>query len=209
MKLFYLVYIALIFLFLSCKQASLLSYGVKQPHEETRESQISFLKTVNAGDQVNLIPAFESLSSIILSGMTPTSVYIFDKNENNIKLPGASNKCALEPTIFIESLKPSNNYSYVEDHNADSIYNWFHNTQADNPYTGKQDDFDFYVFITWAIWPGEKVFRRDIQPCINAAKNSRNAKMKVVLLNLDKQADWGKENLKKVKFTKQSMFVIY
>jgi hypothetical protein len=196
-------------LLFSCKQASLISYGVKTPNEETKESQALFLKKVNAGEEINLTPDFNSLSSIIISGMTPTSVYIFDQKKNNIKLPGASNKCTLEPTIFIQSLVPANNYSYITDQNRDSIYSWFKNRGKDNSYTDKQDDFDFQIFITWAIWPGEKVFRRDIQQCIDAAKNNKNAKIQLVLLNLDKQADWGKENLKKVRFTKQSMSIIY
>jgi hypothetical protein len=200
-------FIWILFLFVSCNSLSLLNAGVKNPKAESIEDQRRFLARYQLNDEMSTVIPFESLTPVIYNGFTPTSVYVFDKKGNNLKLPGATNKCAPEPRFFIEGLDAKKYYNKSNDFPLDSIKKWVRTMDFKN--IELMDQCDFYVFITWAIWTGHKVFERDIQTCIQSAQKNNKAKIHVTLLNLDMQEQWGKENLEKVSFTKTAMNVRY
>lgn len=193
-----------------CKNSSLLVNGVKRPKAETPEQLKYFLVSTNSPEQNFTVVKFEELASVIINGITPTSVYVFDKKGNNLKLPGSvNNKCAPEPSLFIQRLTPSKEYNTDSTFDLKSINSWICTTDNKDFIVNNNVDPDFYVFITWAVWPGKKIFQRDIMSCISSAKNNKESKIELVLVNLDMQTIWGEDNLKKVEFTRTSMNVRY
>lgn len=202
------VLIAYMALSFGCESIRLTNNGVKKPRIETPSSLNKYLRNKNLENEINLIPKFEYLHSIILSGISPTTVYVFDKNGEEIQLPGASNKCAPEPSLFIKDLRSDKQYLISNSLFLDSLHQWVY-TEEGKDVDLKEINVDFYIVIFWAVWPGEKVFQRDIMGTINAFKDNTNAKIKLILINLDKQDIWGKENLSKVRFTKKEMNVSF
>lgn len=202
------IILALMLFFFSCKEVELSTNAVKDPKIESPASIHLFLTSNKCANEKSAAMRFSALSSMVRYEISPTSVYVFDKKGNNLKLPGATNKCAPEPSLFIQRLSASRQYEQAADaFNLNNIKDWI---QVYDRKGWKIDDkADYFVFVTWAIWPGKKVFNRDIMSCISAARNNRNAKIDIVLINLDLQSEWGEENLKKVKFTKNSMAILY
>lgn len=203
MKFFCFIF-AMTFSGLSCKQISLISEGVRKPKIENKQSIEAFLTKVNCHTEKSAVLNFSSLMDVIIANVTPTSVYVFNKKGEFIQLPGATNKCAPEPSFFLRDLgtagkeyKPVNNGIDLE-----KFKRWI------IPY--KQPlfsdiDVEYTVFITWAIWPGRKVFQRDVQSCISSVRENKKSRIELILVNLDMQQDWGEENLKKVEFTRTSI----
>lgn len=202
------IWVFMVVIFTSCKETELIINGVKNPKVENAKSIHSFLSSVNCSNEKSAALKFSALSSLIFYGITPTSVYVFDKNGNNLKLPGATNKCSPDPAQFIQRLSRLQEYKLTDGtFNLKDLKNWilFYGDGHLKP----DDSVDYFVFVTWAIWSGKKVFSRDVMSCISAAKNNKSAKMDIILINLDMQSEWDAENLKKVRFTKTSMSVLY
>jgi hypothetical protein len=196
--------------FFGCESIRLSNGGAKNPDVETASSLNAYLKAEGMEKELNFIPKFQSLYSIILSGISPTTVYVFDKKGREIRLPIASNKCGLEPALFIKALRADKEYPIIAGLIVDSLQQWLTTVeQKDAILTDDIVNADFYVVVFWAVWAGEKVFQRDIVSTVNAAKENQQAKIKLALVNLDKQASWGEENLKKVSFTKKGMNILY
>lgn len=158
---------------------------------------------------INTIPSFDNLMPLLTNGIGPSSVYVFDRSGNNLKLPGAEkNKCGPEPTFFLQKLDLNTRYERVDDLTLDTLANWLQKMDG-SKLKVQQGGADFYVFLTWAMWQGDKIFEKDIKSSIEAAQKNNNAKLQLYLVNLDKQRSWGEANLKKVHFTKTSMNVMY
>jgi hypothetical protein len=167
-------------LLLSCKDSSLLVKGVKRPKAETPEQLKSFLASANSPEQNFAVIKFDELASVIMNGITPTSVYLFDKKGNNLMLPGSvNNKCAPEPSLFIQGLSPFKQYNADSAFDLKSLKSWICTIEKKDLVLNKSDP-DFYVFVTWAVWPGKKIFQRDIMSCISAIKNNTSVKLSVI-----------------------------
>jgi hypothetical protein len=204
----FLKFMPLFFLLICCKGSETLFSGVKNPGTESPESISAFLYTVNCEKEKSTILNFSSLTSVIFYGITPSSVYVFDKKSNQLKLPGETNKCSAEPAFFIQNLSAFKEYKPVENSfKLKDIQKWL--LKPDGTSFIVDNDADFTVFIFWAVWTGKKIFLRDILSCIDAANNNKDTKIDMVLINMDKQFVWGEKNLKRVKFTKTSMQLLY
>jgi len=54
-------------------------------------------------------------------------------------------------------------------------------------------DYDFILILPFAKFYGSKLQVKDLKKYYHSATNNRNAKFKIIFLNLDKQEWWGKE----------------
>jgi len=70
------------------------------------------------------------------------------------------------------------------------------------------DSVDFVAVVTWAKWIGKKVLERDVASCLQVVAENKQVVFDLILINLDKQAIWGPENLEKVKMTRTSLEVM-
>jgi hypothetical protein len=111
--------------------------------------------------------------------------------------------------FFIQGLTAATRYNTDSSFDLRSLSGWICTTDKNDFILTNNPGPDFYVFITWAVWPGNKVFRRDVMSCISAVKKNKVSKIELVLVNLDMQSMWGKDNLKKVEFTRTAMNVRY
>ena len=110
-KLLYVLTIATFsFAIMACRQITLAVNGAKKPKIETPDHMETFLHSTGCTEAKTAILKFDALPSAIANGMIPTQVYVFDKAGNGLKLPGATNKCAPDPSIFIQNLDPSKQY---------------------------------------------------------------------------------------------------
>ena len=206
-KLLYVLTIATFsFAIMSCRQITLVVNGAKKPKIETPDHMETFLHSTGCTEAKTAILKFDALPSAIANGMIPTQVYVFDKAGNGLKLPGATNKCAPDPSIFIQNLDPFKQYKMDTSLDLRSMID-FLNTTHNEPFHADSDGSDFYVFVTWAVWPGKKVFKRDIMSCISAVRKNKNSRICLLLVNVDMQSAWGEDNLKRVEFTTTSMRV--
>ena len=56
---------------------------------------------------------------------------------------------------------------------------------------------DFYVLIYWAVWTG-KLNKDHVKIWEDAAKNNKNAKVKVIKVNMDFQEHWDEKIRKEI-----------
>jgi hypothetical protein len=190
----------------SCQQVLFVVNGVKRPKTEDAQSQQEFLTEQGMQLVKNLTPTFEGWLPMMMQGQIfPTSVAIYDRLGRRVIIPEPeSSNCGPDEAAFILNLHPAQTYRVDSLLTLQQLAKWVHNT--DSTLLPQQDPFtDFTVFVTWTKWMGKRMFRDETLAAFNAARSNTNAKIRVYLINMDKQHHWGEDNLKRVKYTRTTM----
>lgn len=181
--------------------------GVSRPRVQDSLSVYSFLAKYSLKKSEVGVLRFDSLISVISNGVSPTTVFLFDSQGRRVKLPGATNRCAPEPVEFIGHLDRSHSYPFDPSGiSLNQVTMWSRWLSGENK---SEKSYDFTVILFWSIWSGQKVFKRDILSCYRNAVENKQVLIRVILINTDLQAEWGAENLSKVRFTKWGMELFY
>jgi hypothetical protein len=85
-------------------------------------------------------------------------------------------------------------------YNIDSLNKYAHDLDGQKANIEKDFTFDYLVVIPFAKYQGKTVQVSDIRKYLKAIHENKYSRFKIILLNLDKQAWWGEEWNKKIRF---------
>lgn len=123
-------------------------------------------------------------------------VLIFDKSGAYIPY-GEEWACNAGAFNFIEELRADSSYASREGKRIDAAMEGLCDLKG-NPImlpSGGQDDFT--IFIYWTAYSG-KLNKDHVLVWEQQAKNNKQAKIKIVKVNMDIQEHWGEETLRKI-----------
>jgi hypothetical protein len=186
--------ILILFLNSSCQHILKKIYGVKNPEFE---NEISIKKTaIKYGlDTSNIVSLnFSDFLEEINSKSIPDAS-IYDCKGNYIEYRVTDTSCNAGLFEFIPNLDIKNSYNKPDSSKLDSELKKFLDLNG-NP-LGELESADFYVLIYWTVWSG-KLNKDHVKIWEDAAINNKNARIKVLKVNLDFQDHWDEADKKKI-----------
>ena len=191
-----ILFFALLLLFLnsSCQHILKKIYGVKNPEFE---NEISIKKTaLKYGlDTSNIVSLNSSdfLEEINSKSIPDASIY--DSKGNYIEYRVTDTSCNAGLFDFIPNLNVKNSYNKPDSTNLELELNKFLDLKGQP--IDKLESADFYVLIYWAVWTG-KLNKDHVKIWEDAARNNKNARIKVLKVNLDFQDYWDEVEKNKI-----------
>ena len=185
-----IIVIVVFSVFTSCNFIITKWYGIKNPSIENEKHILKYcikkgldtssIYSVNSADYIN----------VLKNGGIP-DIAIFDKHGQYIEYRQTDSSCNAGLFSFIPKLK------------SDSIYNKTGKTELKTELKklrtlkgGKIPEFelesyDFYLLVYWNIWTG-RLNKNHVKIWEQLANANKNAKIKVIKVNLDFQEYWDK-----------------
>lgn len=194
---------------IACRPVLFLVNGVKKPKVENAASIRNYLQHSSIQNGRHVISSYNGfLSNNVDLGLT--TIHIFSREGRSVSVfDHATNSCGPDPVPMIRNMNKEQAYAISSDSLVlDSITNRLLLPDGSRFQYRRADSVDFVAVITWAKWIGKKVLDRDVGSCLQAVADNKQAVFDVIIVNLDKQAIWGRENLEKVKMTRTSMEIV-
>lgn len=218
----------LIFLTNSCGPIIKLAYGVTNPKIESEASLTKYMKNKKIpAENVYTIGFDEYEATLAQANGSVPEVLIFDKAGNLIPYTANSDQCTAGAFRFIEELKAeeltakSDSSIFVDgtltglhdigisnvaetqlnpnkQASLEEAKKHLRNLKGNLVEVELEDNYDYYIFIYWAKFTG-KLNKDHVLVWEKQALENKNAKIKVMKVNMDIQSYWGDENLKQVK----------
>ena len=178
----------------SCQRILMKMYGVKDPELEN-ESSIKKIALKYQLDTTNIVSLNSEYFLNELNGRSLPDAAIYDKKGNYIEYRAADTSCNAGLFDFIPNLSIGSNYNKPDSAKLDAELQKFlalNGNSLKSPETA-----DFYVLIYWAVWTG-KLNKDHVKIWEDAAKNNKNAKVKVIKVNMDFQEHWDEKIRKEI-----------
>ncbi|MNJ90700.1 hypothetical protein D3C87_83370 [compost metagenome] len=179
-------FVAVFFFLMSCNPIMMKLYGVKNPDlEDERSIRKRALKydldttnivTVNSKDYLKMI-----------NGRGIPDAAIYDSKGKYIEYRQTDTSCNAGLFQFIPDLNVDKTYNKPDSATLQTEWAKFRDMKGNK--LNEQEPADFYVLISWAVWTG-KLNKDHVKVWEDLAKNNKNAKVKVVKVNLDFQEHW-------------------
>ncbi len=188
-QLFAICSIAVIFLisFSSCQGILKKIYGIKDPEIEN-ENSIKKIALKYQLDTNNIVSVNSNDFLHELNGKSIPDAAIYDSKGNYIEYRASDTSCNAGLFEFIPNLSTKNNYNKPDSAKLGTELKKF--LKLDGSTIKNSEVSDFYVLIYWTVWTG-KLNKDHIKVWEDAAKNNKNASIKVIKVNLDLQEHWG------------------
>jgi hypothetical protein len=194
---------------IACRPVGFMVMGVKKPKLENAASIHNYLQQSKLQHGRHVISSFHGyLDNNIELGLT--TIHIFSKEGRSLKLgPENRNSCGPDPVPFLANMNNKQPYALSSDSLVlDSITARLLLPDGSQFQYQRPDSIDFVAVVTWAKWIGKKVLERDVASCLQAVAGNKQVEFDLIMVNLDKQAIWGPENIEKVKMTRTSLEVV-
>lgn len=179
--------------FSSCKFIMLRLYGIKNPKVENEKSIGKFAKKKNFESQIVTLNSGDFMASFKGQGIPDGAV--FDKNGNYIEYRRTDTSCNAGLFDFIPALKSDGNYNKTGKTKLDVETHKFRDLKGEN--LSPIENADFYLLIYWTVWTG-KLNKDHVNIWQDLALANKNAKIKVLLVNLDLQQHWEKSERERI-----------
>jgi hypothetical protein len=178
--------ILILFLNSSCHHILKKIYGVKNPEIEN-ESSIKKAALKYGLDTANIVTLNSNDFLKELNGKAIPDASIYDSKGNYIEYRVTDTSCNAGLFDFIPNLNVNNNYNKPDSTNLELKLNKFLDLKGQP--IQKLESADFYVLIYWTVWSG-KLNKDHVKIWEDAAINNKNARIKVLKVNLDFQDHW-------------------
>jgi hypothetical protein len=178
--------ILILFLNSSCQHILKKIYGVKNPEIEN-ESSIKKAALKYGLDTANIVTLNSNDFLKELNGKAIPDASIYDSKGNYIEYRVTDTSCNAGLFDFIPNLNVNNNYNKPDSTNLELKLNKFLDLKGQP--IQKLESADFYVLIYWTVWSG-KLNKDHVKIWEDAAINNKNARIKVLKVNLDFQDHW-------------------
>jgi len=191
------IWILAIFILLlnsSCQSILKKMYGVKDPEIEN-ESTIIKTAIKYQLDTANIVTLNSKYFVKELNGRAIPNAAIYDNEGNYIEYRAADTSCNAGLFDFIPNLSIGSNYNKPDSAKLDAELKKFLDLKGNSLNT--PEAADFYVLIYWAVWTG-KLNKDHVKIWEDAAKNNKNAKVKVIKVNMDFQEHWDEKIRKEI-----------
>jgi hypothetical protein len=183
-----------------CKQLVLWKYGIHSPKPETPESILTFAeKNKQPSDNIYLFRDSLAYARFMKDSLLKTAYFsaiVFNRKGEFIEYKNPAS-CQWSAAEYVEKLKRDTTYQALD---APKLWTvipgliGLNGTSFPVPDSGK---VDYTIIFTWAKYIGklnERLF------CINdAARNNRQAEIRVISLNVDVQKSWNMKNNQKIR----------
>jgi hypothetical protein len=186
--------ILILFLNSSCQHILKKIYGVKNPEIEN-ESSIKKAALKYGLDTANIVTLNSNDFLKELNGKAIPDASIYDSKGNYIEYRVTDTSCNAGLFDFIPNLNVNNNYNKPDSTNLELKLNKFLDLKGQP--IQKLESADFYVLIYWTVWSG-KLNKDHVKIWEDAAINNKNARIKVLKVNLDFQDHWDEADKKKI-----------
>jgi hypothetical protein len=170
----------------SCQHILKKIYGVKNPEIEN-ESSIKKTALKYGLDTANIVTLNSNDFLKELNGKAIPDASIYDSKGNYIEYRVTDTSCNAGLFDFIPNLNVNNNYNKPDSTNLELKLNKFLDLKGQP--IQKLESADFYVLIYWTVWSG-KLNKDHVKIWEDAAINNKNARIKVLKVNLDFQDHW-------------------
>jgi len=178
----------------SCQQILKKIYGVKNPDIENETSiKKSALKYGLDTAKIVTLNCNDYLKE--LNGKAIPNASIYDNKGNYIEYRATDTSCNAGLFEFIPNLNVKNSYNKPDSLSLEQELKKFLDING-NPLK-KLESADFYVLIYWTVWTG-KLNKDHVKIWEDAARNNKNANVKVLKVNLDFQEHWPEAEKKKI-----------
>ena len=178
-----------------------LVWHAKKPKVETEASLRKFLQKEDITIEEIYCPKPESYFSYYWYA-SPGQLFN-KKNEFLTYISFQGNGCMVNYSKLLNTIKPNNKSLRYDGEKKDSVD--FHQFIQDLVFVnGKNhplsiDSADYLLVIPFRKYLGNTLQTNDMRTFIKAAQTNPNSKIKIVLLNFDKQKWWGGEWINKIK----------
>ena len=177
------------FLFLSCQPILKKIYGIKDPEIESEKTILKAAKKYKL-DSTNILTVNSKDFLYVLNGQSIPDAAIYDKNGKYIEYRQTDTSCNAGLFQFIPSLNLTDLYNQPDSSDLKSELKKYKDLKGNDLKT--LESADFYVIIYWAVWTG-KLNKDHVKIWEDLAKENKNAKIKVLKVNLDLQSWWDKQ----------------
>ncbi len=178
----------------SCQHILKKIYGVKNPEIES-ETSIKKSAIKYGLDTANIVTLNSKDFLRELNGKAIPNASIYDSKGNYIEYRATDTSCNAGLFEFIPNLNVKNSYNKPDSTNLELELNKFLDLKG-KP-IDKLESADFYVLIYWTVWTG-KLNKDHVKIWEDAASNNKNARIKVLKVNLDFQDHWDEAEKKKI-----------
>jgi hypothetical protein len=193
MKKMYLLMLSALFL-ASCNAIMMKAYGIKDPELENEKSiKKSALKYDL--DTNNIVTVYSREYPKMLTGRSVPDAAIYDSRGKYIEYRQTDTSCNAGLFQFIPDLTVGTLYNQPDSANLASQLVKFRDIRGNQ--LKEIEKADFYVVIYWAVWTG-KLNKDHVKVWEDLAKNNKNAKVKVIKVNLDFQEHWDDADKEKI-----------
>jgi hypothetical protein len=178
----------------SCQHMLKKIYGVKNPEIES-ETSIKKSAIKYGLDTANIVTLNSKDFLRELNGKAIPNASIYDSKGNYIEYRATDTSCNAGLFEFIPNLNVKNSYNKPDSTNLELELKKFLDLKG-KP-IDKLESADFYVLIYWTVWTG-KLNKDHVKIWEDAANNNKNARIKVLKVNLDFQDYWDEAEKKKI-----------
>lgn len=193
MKNILILFVAL-FALNSCKPIMMKMYGIKNPDVENNKSIIK--KAMKYGlDTATIVTVNNNDFLNVLNGQSIPDAGIYDKNGKYIEYRQTDTSCNAGLFSFISALNLNDKYNQPDRADLNTELNKCRDLKGNK--LNKIEDADFYLLIYWTVWTG-KLNKNHVKIWQDLAKTNKNCKVKVILVNLDIQEYWEKQERDKI-----------
>ena len=182
------------FLLLSCQPILKKIYGIKDPEVESEKTILKAAKKYKL-DSTNILTVDSKDFLYVLNGQSIPDAAIYDKNGKYIEYRQTDTSCNAGLFQFIPSLNLSDQYNQPDSTDLKTELKKYRDLKGNELKT--IESADFYVMIYWTVWTG-KLNKDHVKIWEDLAKENKNAKIKVLKVNLDLQSWWDKQESDKI-----------
>jgi len=179
----------------SCKAIMMKAYGIKNPEVETEKTiRKSALKYgLDTSNIATLKP--EDFLAHITKGSPDAAFY--DHDGNYIEYRATDTSCNAGVFGFIPQLKKDTVFPKTDKPKLDQELARFQNLRA-APYLPTTDaNSDYTMLLYWTVYEG-RLNKDHVKAWQDLAAKNTRAHIRVILVNMDMQENWGKEALDKL-----------
>ena len=182
--------IACLMLFSSCKWLLMKSYGIKQPKYESVKSIVKKSRYYGFDTSMVLVMNPYAVGSFFSRGIPEGEV--FDRSGRYIEYKMTDTSCNAGLFGFLHQLKTDTLFRIFPERTLSKEIKRFRRMDKAPLSESYFKPADFYVFLTWAKWIG-KLNKDHVKEWEKLIQKNSNAKIQLVLVNLDFMKDWTRE----------------
>lgn len=171
----------------SCQKILFMALGIKPAKEETAISLKKFIAKYDL-DINDIWIANDTTDFVKLNNTSASqSGYLFFNSEKRMLMYKDTGKACSAPVInFVKNICSGNQPYYYKEYHTDLLLKKIHPLCQINE---QEKKYDYYAFVFWYKYLGERGFRDNVVSIVNELKKSK-CNVKVYLVNLDLQPGW-------------------
>ena len=175
-----------------CQKILLKMYGFKDPAFESDSSIREFQKQIGFGEFPYFGLKWEYWKKNKVFSVP--EVFVFDHSGKYIPYRDSLKpNCNGPAELFLSELSTQKKYSYSDKYSLMSFLDYFEDPECQPLIFDNASEVDFYVFMTYTVFSGKRIFKEKSQIWLDSLQNNRNIRYKLIMVNEDWKECWNPE----------------